>query len=221
MDFPSVDQDVSLAIDVLPYRRPGTFKDPVVLRGSLSINYQVGDDLIRSTVPAWCPQSPTTVVQLRNLIMEWLDISADDTVLEVGCGTGVHTIEMLRRGARVAGFDYCRAAIDDARENTKQAGFENVQLRVCEASKGLYRFGRLAGTVTKAICHGMRVPFGPRAMAQLASLTPERIVLVGPSMNSVSSDAQQLTNYRVERIGFIDQTPGTAQALTVVQLSRV
>ena len=58
-------------------------------------------------------------------------------------------------------------------------------------------------------CHSARGPW------HSSLLWHQRIVLVGSSVNSVSNDAQQLQSYRVQRVGFIDQTPGTAQALTV------
>ncbi|HNS16872.1 MAG TPA: class I SAM-dependent methyltransferase [Bacteroidales bacterium] len=43
-------------------------------------------------------------------------------VLDLGCGTGRHTIELARRGYRVTGIDLSEAQLKRAREKAKKAG---------------------------------------------------------------------------------------------------
>lgn len=50
-------------------------------------------------------------------LVEFADISAEESVLDVACGTGVVAVTAARRGARVRGLDLSPALLEDARRN--------------------------------------------------------------------------------------------------------
>ena len=62
------------------------------------------------------------------------EIGADRAVriLDVGCGTGRHAVELARRGYRLAGVDLSPSQIERAREKAAAAGIE-VDFRVADA----------------------------------------------------------------------------------------
>lgn len=62
-------------------------------------------------------------------LVEAAGISATDTVLDVGCGTGNVAITAARRGARVTGLDIVPEMLDEAKENATIAGVETVDWR--------------------------------------------------------------------------------------------
>ena len=62
-------------------------------------------------------------------LIEGTAVSANDVVLDVGCGTGNVAITAARRGARVTGLDITPAMLDRARENADIAGVEKVEWR--------------------------------------------------------------------------------------------
>jgi 2-polyprenyl-3-methyl-5-hydroxy-6-metoxy-1,4-benzoquinol methylase len=45
-------------------------------------------------------------------------------ILDVGCGTGRHAIELSRRGYNVTGIDYSKAQLDKARSKAEQLGLQ-------------------------------------------------------------------------------------------------
>jgi 2-polyprenyl-3-methyl-5-hydroxy-6-metoxy-1,4-benzoquinol methylase len=71
-------------------------------------------------------------------------------ILDIGCGTGRHTVELARRGYRVTGIDLSASQIAKAREKAEAAGVE-VDFRVTDARS--LKFNREFGLV-QIICEG-------------------------------------------------------------------
>lgn len=59
------------------------------------------------------------------------------TVLDIGCGTGRHAIELARRGFRVTGIDLSAAQLARAGEKAQQAGFK---VEFCQRDARDFRF---------------------------------------------------------------------------------
>ena len=62
-------------------------------------------------------------------LVKTTNVSANDTVLDVGCGTGNVAIAAARRGASATGLDITPALLDQARENAAIAGVEETAWR--------------------------------------------------------------------------------------------
>jgi 2-polyprenyl-3-methyl-5-hydroxy-6-metoxy-1,4-benzoquinol methylase/GNAT superfamily N-acetyltransferase len=56
----------------------------------------------------------------------------NDLILDVGCGTGRHSIELARHGYSVVGIDFVRRLIEEARGNAKTQGVSNKTKFFCE-----------------------------------------------------------------------------------------
>lgn len=52
-------------------------------------------------------------------------VRSGDSVLDLGCGTGRHAVELAKRGCHVVGVDFSQGMLDKALENAK--GIENVE----------------------------------------------------------------------------------------------
>lgn len=75
---------------------------------------------------------------VRVLILRHLDLHGGETVLDVGCGSGQH-FEALRKavgaGGRVIGIDYSSGMLKQARQLIEQQGWDNVEVRLGDASQ--------------------------------------------------------------------------------------
>lgn len=63
----------------------------------------------------------------KEIIDELVRPGSGDLVLDAGCGTGIFTTDILRRGARVAGLDVAASMLERARE--KLSGFPFFTVR--------------------------------------------------------------------------------------------
>jgi len=59
-----------------------------------------------------------------DFLVNALRLTPGMAILDVGCGTGRHAIELARRGYRVTGIDVSTGMIDQARRNARRAGVE-------------------------------------------------------------------------------------------------
>jgi len=90
-----------------------------------------------------------TLAEVDFLIRE-LGISPGDPVLDVGCGTGRHSIELARRGFHPTGLDISPGMLDQARARAATAG---VQVTWIEGDAACFDFGhRFAAAI--CLCEG-------------------------------------------------------------------
>ncbi|MET0106496.1 MAG: methyltransferase domain-containing protein [Sedimenticola sp.] len=77
--------------------------------------------------------------QEADFLEEELALPGGSTILDVGCGTGRHAIEMARRGYRLTGLDLSAGMLAKAREGAERAG---VELELIHADATRFSLGR-------------------------------------------------------------------------------
>lgn len=73
-----------------------------------------------------------TVAEVDFLVQE-LGLAPGATLLDVGCGTGRHDIELARRGYAVTGIDLSKGMLDLARKGAREAGV-SITFRQADAA---------------------------------------------------------------------------------------
>lgn len=71
---------------------------------------------------SWVEETKSQVDFLWNM----LDLTGKETILDLGCGFGRHSLELARRGCNVVGVDITKDYVDDANINAKK---ENLSVR--------------------------------------------------------------------------------------------
>ena len=71
-----------------------------------------------------------------DFLVEELHLTPDQSILDLGCGTGRHAIELARRGFRVTGLDVSPGMLTEARRNAKAAGVDVtwIEANACDFS---------------------------------------------------------------------------------------
>ena len=62
-----------------------------------------------------------------NVLLPLLNISKDDTVIDVGSGTGALSLPLARTAKKVYAFDMSKASLDIVIERAKQEGLDNIE----------------------------------------------------------------------------------------------
>ena len=178
--------------------------------------------------PAWLPQTPSTVESLRATIERclWGDSYQTSqerdgeltTVFELGCGIGVMGIALAqtRPKLRWYGVDIEPSAIECAAKSAALNGMDDrVSFAALDGRRGL---AESPLKITHLVIHAMRRPLS--GLLTLASRQEiERLCYLAPSAPALARDLAEAPEYRIDRLFMIDQMPGTAQVMTIAQLT--
>jgi len=128
-----------------------------------------------------------------DFILTLYPILPGSTILDVGCGTGRHSIEFALRGYRVTGLDLSDGMLSVARANAIAAGVDvnwiqadatefalpdkyDVGLSLCEGGVGLIERGESAETHDLAIFRNISASLKPNAPFILTALNGYSII---------------------------------------------
>ena len=82
---------------------------------------------------------------------------AGKRILEYGCGTGSHSLEIARRGGRVVGIDISEVGIRKARERAAEAGVTGAEYEVMDAEKMTFPDGTFDLVIGEGILHHLNL----------------------------------------------------------------
>ena len=118
-------------------RREGRAAEPLGGRNAMKrkvVHFTWEDEDAQECFAEWCPfPNANASAQEVDRIESLLGLVPPLDVLDVGCGTGRHAVEMARRGYRVVGIDVAKRYLAQAREAAQRAGVA-VEFRLQRAS---------------------------------------------------------------------------------------
>jgi SAM-dependent methyltransferase len=83
------------------------------------------DDFWEKMAPFLFPEERWEVTQEEvDKILGLLDLEAEATILDLGCGPGRHSLEFARRGFQVTGVDRTSAFLQQGREKAEEGGLQ-------------------------------------------------------------------------------------------------
>ena len=205
-----------------------------VLWGSGYITDYIGGIKYRISPLSFYQVNPVQTENLYSLALEYADLKGHETVWDLYCGIGTISLFLAQKARKVYGVEIIPQAIDDARENARINGIENVEFFVGKAEEvlpGWYQQyavsgGDSAGNEARAdvvIVDPPRKGCDEALLGTIVEMAPERVVYVSCDPATLARDLKYLCGqgYMLERVRAVDMFPETVHVETVVLLSKL
>ena len=190
-----------------------------------------GEDTLRDTlwgltfrlsVPSFYQVNRAQAEVLYRKAVDFAGLTGEETVLDLYCGAGTITLCMARHCKQAIGAEIVPEAIDDARQNAKANGVENVEFFCGDATETAAELAS-RGLRPDVICvDPPRKGLAPEVVEAAAAMQPRRIVYVSCDPATLGRDVKRFAQYgyTAVRAVAVDLFPRTANVETVVLLSR-
>ena len=144
-------------------------------------------------------------------------------LLELYCGVGSIGICLSSYANRVTGVEIVPQAVEDAWENARRNGLENIRFFCADAAEAARRFCEQGERPDVVLVDPPRKGMDEACIAAIAQMAPERIVYISCNPATQARDCARLQGkgYRVRRLRAFDMFPRTAHVETVCLLSKL
>ena len=204
-----------------------------VLWGSGYITDYIGGVKYRISPLSFYQVNPVQTENLYSLALEYADLKGNETVWDLYCGIGTISLFLAQKAEKVYGVEIIPQAIDDARENAKINGIENVEFFVGKAEEVLpswYQEHAASGTASGSsgaradvvVVDPPRKGCDAALLDTIVEMAPERIVYVSCDPATLARDLKVLCEkgYELVRGRAVDMFPETVHVETIVLLSK-
>ena len=150
--------------------------------------------------------------QMIETALAALDVSADETVLELFSGLGNFSVPLARSGARVVTVEGEAGLVGRARDNALANGCTNIEAHVDNLFEPSEAPNWLPASVDKALLDPPRSG-AAEVIDLIAAKAPSRIVYCSCHPATLARDAERLVHehgYRLASAGVMDMFPHTA-----------
>ena len=176
----------------------------------------------RLSVPSFYQVNRVQAEVLYRKAVEFAALTGEETVLDLYCGAGTITLCMARHCKQAIGAEIVPEAIDDAWQNAKKNGVENVEFFCGDAKETAAELAH-RGLRPDVICvDPPRKGLAPEVVDAAAAMSPRRIVYVSCDPATLGRDVKRFAQhgYAAVRAAAVDLFPRTAHVETVVLLER-
>lgn len=167
--------------------------------------------------------NPVQTERLYGTALEFAGLTGNETVWDLYCGIGTISLFLSQKAKKVYGVEIVPQAIDDARENAKLNGFENVEFFVGKAEEVLPDwYEKYKERADVIVVDPPRKGCDSVCLDTMVKMAPEKIVYVSCDSATLARDVKYLgeRGYEVKRVRGCDMFAGSGHVETVVLLVR-
>ena len=174
------------------------------------------------SVPSFYQVNRAQAQVLYGKALEFAGLTGEETVLDLYCGTGTITLCLAKQAKRAIGAEIVPPAIEDAKENAKRNGVENVEFFCGDASDVAARLEAEGLRPDVITVDPPRKGLAPGVIASVAGMAPKRVVYVSCDPATLGRDVKlfEELGYHALRAAAVDMFPGTCHVETIVLLQR-
>ena len=198
-------------------------KELVNLYGPGYITDYIGDVKYRISPLSFYQVNPVQTEKLYGTALEYAGLTGGEVVWDLYCGIGTISLFLAQKAKKVYGVEIVPQAIDDARENAKLNGLDNVEFFVGKAEEVLpeqYEKNKVYADVI--VVDPPRKGCDEQCLNTIITMAPKRVVYVSCDSATLARDLKMLCEkgYEVEKVRCCDMFGRTTHVETVVLLSQ-
>ncbi len=167
--------------------------------------------------------NPIQTEILYQTAIDYAQIKPEDTVLDLYCGIGTIGSTIAKQtGAKVIGIEVVPEAIEDARNNAKRNGLENIEFICADARKGAQHFAEAKQTIDVIVVDPPRKGCDRETLDAIIAMKPRTLVYVSCDPATLARDVRLLVDggFRVEEVQPVDMFPQTKHVECITLLTR-
>lgn len=193
-----------------------------LLWGKPYITDKIGDISYQISPLSFFQVNPLQTGKLYSKALEYADLHGEETVWDLYCGIGTISLFLAQKAKFVRGVEIIPAAIENANDNARLNGIENVEFFVGKAEEVLPAEYKKNGIYADVIVvDPPRKGCEESLLATMIEMQPKRIVYVSCDSATLARDLKYLCErgYELRKVCPVDQFGGTVHVETVVLLS--
>lgn len=180
----------------------------VHLFGPGYITDYIGEVKYRISPQSFYQVNPMQTEKLYRTALEYAGLTGKERVWDLYCGIGTISLFLAQRAKKVYGVEIVPAAIEDARQNARLNGMENVEFFVGKAEEVLpeqYEKNKVYADVV--VVDPPRKGCDKGCLDTIIEMRPERVVYVSCDSSTLARDVKYLreNGYEVKRVRGVDQ----------------
>ena len=195
----------------------------VNLYGPGYITDYIGNVKYRISPLSFYQVNPVQTERLYGTALEYAGLTGEETVWDLYCGIGTISLFLSQKAKKVYGVEIVPQAIEDARENARLNGIENVEFFVGKAEEVLpkqYEEDKVYADVI--VVDPPRKGCDPVCLDTIVMMGPKKVVYVSCDSATLARDVKYLEErgYWVERVSCVDMFPMSGHVETATLLVR-
>ncbi len=191
------------------------------LYGPGYITDYIGDVKYRISPLSFYQVNPVQTEKLYGTALEYAGLTGGETVWDLYCGIGTISLFLAKQAKKVYGVEVVPQAIDDARENARLNGIDNVEFFVGKAEEVLpEQFEKNKVYADVIVVDPPRKGCDEVCLDTIVKMAPKRVVYVSCDSATLARDLKYLAErgYEVMKVRGCDMFPHSGHVETIVLL---
>lgn len=161
--------------------------------------------------------------KLYDIALEFADLTGDEVLYDLYCGTGSTSVFLASHVKQVYGFELISMAVEDAVQNAMSNKLDNCQF--FEANLDTYfRITPILKEIEKpdvVLIDPPRAGIHPKLVKDIIQMKPEKVVYISCNPSTQARDAAMLCRgrYELKRLAMVDMFPHTPHIETIALLT--
>jgi len=160
--------------------------------------------------------------KLYQTALDYADLQGNETVIDAYSGIGTLTLSLAKDAGFVYGVEVVEPAVNNAIQNAKVNGIENVEFSVGKAEDWMVEKADQGTNVDVVVVDPPRKGLTESFVNAVLEATPEKMVYVSCNPSTLARDLRKLADggYMVEKAQPVDMFPQTFHTECVVLLTK-